>query len=189
MNIFEDEKNFLVKTIKENIDLKIIYFSSILAGTVDSDYFNNKLNIEGIIKKLSNNYIIFRIPQIVGCGGNQNNLVNHIKNLIINNEEIKIDEKIERSLLDITDLTEIVNFCKDRVTCETINVSGIEKCKVTTICGFIGNILNKEPNIKILKYSEHLNWDIENSDIVNKFLSNVDNRNYTFKVLSKYIQK
>ena len=42
------------------------------------------------IKKNSKDYIIFRVPQIIGKGGNKSNLVNYLKQSLISGEEIII---------------------------------------------------------------------------------------------------
>ena len=73
---FNREKTLLLKTILENKLLKLLYFSSILTGIQDNRYYQHKLEVEDIVKKNSKDYIIFRVPQIIGKGGNKNNLVN-----------------------------------------------------------------------------------------------------------------
>lgn len=184
---YEREKDLVIKTINENKGLKIIYFSSILSDTTKNKYFENKLEIEEIIKSISNNYIIFRLPQIIGGNGNPRNLVNYFKNSIINGDEIIINNRLERSLLDIDDLFKIVNYCKDKVTCETLNVSGIEKINVFTLCNLIGIFLNKKPIIKIIDNIKYDNWCVDNSPIINEAIKNIDSLNYTNTVLKKYL--
>lgn len=184
---YNREKDLVLKTIKENKNLKIIYFSSILVDITKNKYFKNKLEIEDIIKTNSDNYIIFRIPQVVGKNGNPKNLVNYIKNSILNEEEIIIHSNVERSLLDIDDLVSIVDYCKDKVTCEILKISGIEKIKVFTLCELIGNFINKKPRIKIVDNIEYDNWYVENSKLVRDAIINIEPINYNFNVLKKYI--
>lgn len=186
-NEYNREKNLVLKTIKENKNLKIIYFSSILVDITKNKYFKNKLEIENIIKTNSDNYIIFRIPQIVGKNGNPKNLVNHIKNSILNEDEITIHSNVERSLLDIDDLVSIVDYCKDKTTCEILKISGIEKIKVFTLCELIGNFINKKPILKIVDNIEYDNWYVENSKLIREAIINIEPINYNFNVLKKYI--
>jgi hypothetical protein len=186
-NEYNREKNLVLKTIKENKNLKIIYFSSILVDITKNKYFKNKLEIENIIKKNSDNYIIFRIPQIVGKNGNPKNLVNHIKNSIFNENEITIHSNVERSLLDIDDLVSIVDYCKDKTTREILKISGIEKIKVFTLCELISNFINKKPILKIVDDIEYDNWYVENSKLIREAIINIEPINYNFNVLKKYI--
>ena len=115
---FNREKELVLKTITQNRNLKFIYFSSILAGVSKNKYYNHKVEIENIIKKESSNYIIFRVPQIIGKDGNKNNLFNFLKESILNDEEITIFENVKRALLDVDDLIDIVNYCKDKINSE-----------------------------------------------------------------------
>ena len=186
-NEYNREKNLILKTIEKNKDLKIIYFSSILVDTTKNKYFENKLEVENIIKENSNNYIIFRIPQIVGKNGNPKNLVNHIKNSILNEDEITIHSNVERSLLDIDDLVSIVDYCKDKTNCETLKISGIEKIKVFTLCELIGNLVNKKPRLKIVDDIEYDNWSVENSKLINDAIIKIEPINYNYNILKKYI--
>lgn len=184
---YNREKDLLLKAIKENKGLKIIYFSSILADITKTKYFENKLEIENIIKNTSDNYIIFRIPQIIGNGGNPKNLINYLKDCIVNENEIMINSNVERSIIDIDDLLKIVNYCMDKVTCEILKISGIEKIKLFTLCDFISDILNKTPILKIIDNIEYDSWDIENSKIVNDIIIDIKYPNYTYTILKKYL--
>jgi hypothetical protein len=185
---YNREKDLIIKTITENKDLKIIYFSSILVENTKNKYFENKLKIEEIIKTNSSNYIIFRIPQIVGNNGNPKNLVNYIKNCILNETEITINSRVERSLLDIDDLVEIVNFCKDKVTCEILKISGIEKIKVFTLCELIGKLVNKNPKLIMDDSIDYDNWSEENSKLIDESVKNIKSIGYNYNVLKKYIK-
>jgi hypothetical protein len=185
---YNREKDLIIKTINENKNLKIIYFSSILVETTKNKYFENKLEIENIIKTNSDNYIIFRIPQIVGGNGNPKNLVNHIKNSILNETEITINSRVERSLLDIDDLVEIVNFCKDKVTCEILKISGIEKIKVFTLCELIGKLVNKNSKLIMDDSIDYDNWSEENSKLIDESVKNIKSIGYNYNVLKKYIK-
>ena len=110
---FIREKELILKYIYENKNLTFLYFSSVLVGVTNNDYYNHKLEMEELIKKETDNYVIFRLPQIIGNLGNKNNLVNFLKDSIINGNEIIVREGVHRALIDIEDLEKIVNYCKD----------------------------------------------------------------------------
>ena len=186
---FGREERLIIDTINENVDLKFIYFSSILSGTLDNEYYNHKIKFENIIRSKCSDYMIIRAPQIIGEGGNKNNLVNTFKNLLINNERIKVFTNIERSLIDVSDLVNIVNYCKNKVFCETLNLSYIEKIKVLDLVKKISVILKKIPNIHLSYADENNNWDIENSEIINECIKNlgITEDGYTDNIIKKYI--
>jgi len=184
---FNRETELLKKTIADNPDKKIIYFSSILVDTLHNNYYEHKSNMEAIVKS-TNSYLIFRIPQVIGNGGNNNNLVNHIKNTIISYGEVKIYSGVERALVDIVDLERLVGYCK-HLKNETICLSHIEKTSVFEITKKIGEILSIEPSV-IYDTTIDTNWQVENSDIINEAIKklkiNVDG--YTGEIIKKYIK-
>lgn len=186
---YKREEDLIIKTIKENRGLKIIYFSCVLAGVTNNKYYNSKLKIEEIIKRNSSNYIIFRVPQIIGKKGNPNNLLNYLKNSIINEKEISIYNNIERSLVDVDDLIKIVNYCKDKVNCETLNFSSINKINVFTLCNLISKFISKIPVIKIVENHDFNNWEIKNSDLITEAIinSNINVSEYNDNILKKYL--
>lgn len=186
---FNREKELVIKTITENKNLKFIYFSSILTGVSNNNYYNHKIDVENLIKKESNNYIIFRVPQIIGSIGNKNNLFNFLKESILNDDEINIFENVKRALLDIDDLIDIVNYCKDKVNSEIINISYIEKISVLELVVIISNYLNKIPKIKTIFNKTIDNWDIKNSEIIYQYINdiNIKTNGYTNKIVKKYI--
>lgn len=185
-NEFNRERELILKTINENSGLKLIYFSCILVETLKNDYYTAKLKNEELIKKEASDYIIFRLPQIIGKHGNPNNLVNYLKYSIVNNLEIIIYDNVERALVDVEDLVNVVSYCKDKITCKTLNFSGIEKLEVIRICNLIGDMVNKQPILKIIK--DNSNWDTKNSDIINEAIIKIDPNGYTDGILKKYIK-
>ena len=182
---YNREKELIIETIKQNKGFKFIYFSSISVNV--NKYFEHKLKMENIIKEYTSNYIIFRIPQVVGRIGNPNNLVNHIKNCILNGNEIMTNNYVERALLDVEDLVMIVNYCKDKTIGETLNLSGIEKIKVYDLCNLIGELLNKKPIIKIVDNIDYNNWVIDNSELINEAIIGFNKSNYNLNILKKYL--
>jgi nucleoside-diphosphate-sugar epimerase len=185
---YNREKELIIETIKQNKELKFIYFSSVSVNVDKNKYFEHKLKMENLIKNYTSNYIIFRIPQVVGRNGNPNNLVNHIKNCVLTGNEIITNNYIERALLDVEDLVMIVNHCKNKTINETLNLSGVEKIKVYDLCNLIGELLNKTPIIKIVGDIEYNNWVIDNSELINEVIINFDKKNYTLNTLKKYLQ-
>jgi nucleoside-diphosphate-sugar epimerase len=185
---YNREEELIIETIKQNKELKFIYFSSVSVNVDKNKYFEHKLKMENLIKDYTSNYIIFRIPQVVGRNGNPNNLVNHIKNCVLTGNEIITNNYIERALLDVEDLVMIVNHCKNKTISETLNLSGVEKIKVYDLCNLIGELLNKTPIVKIVDNIEYNNWVIDNSELINEAIINFDKKNYTINTLKKYLQ-
>jgi|LakMenE18May11ns_1017448.scaffolds.fasta_scaffold9958546_14 nucleoside-diphosphate-sugar epimerase len=188
---FEREKTLLKNVLKKNNDLKLIYFSTILSDKIDNPYYQHKLNIENYIKKNCNNYKIYRIPQILGYSGNNDNLVNYFVNKIKKNEEISLYKNVKRSILDVEDLKNIVDVNIKSPKNEILNISSIEKISVVNLCKKIGDILNIKPKIKTIIVDTKLDWDTRNSRKINEIINSLDliKKNYTNNTLIKYIKK
>lgn len=185
---FAREKDLVVKTIKSHKELTFIYFSSILAGICDNQYYNHKLEIEKLIAHQTDNYLIFRIPQIVGGSGNKNTLFNYLKNSIKNDQIITIYKDVKRSLIDIDDLVNIVNYCKNAAHEKIIYIAAIEKIDVLELANKIGSALKKHPLVKTQTSNENNNWDQKNSPIVEEALQflGIEKLGYTDKIIEKY---
>ena len=189
LSAYDREERLIIDTLNENKNLKFIYFSSILAGTFDNEYYKHKIKFENLIKSKCGDYMIIRAPQIIGENGNKNNIVNTFKTLLINNEKITVFTNIKRALLDVSDLVDIVNYCKNKVRCETLNISYIEKISVLDLVKKISVALKKIPNIHLSHETENNNWDTENSDIINECITNlgITKNGYTDNIIKKYI--
>jgi nucleoside-diphosphate-sugar epimerase len=106
---FQRERLLLLDSIKNNTEKKIIYFSS--CGVIDKNnyeiaYYKHKLNMEKIVKK-SKNYLIIRLPQLLGRKGNtynKNTIINNFVEKILSGEVIKIQSKASRYVIDINDV-------------------------------------------------------------------------------------
>jgi hypothetical protein len=188
---FEREKTLLKNVLKKNNNLKLIYFSTILSDKIDNHYYQHKLSVENYIKKNCSNYKIYRIPQILGYSGNNDNLVNYFVNKIKKNEEINLYKNVKRSILDVDDLKKIVDINLTNSKNETLNISSIEKISVINLCKKIGGILNIKPKIKIIVVTTKLNWNTRNSKKINEIINSLDlvKKNYTNNTLIKYIKK
>lgn len=180
----EFEREF--KLIKENIvqEKKFIYFStiSIVDGSKNSPYIQHKLNIEKFISENHKNYLIFRLPIVVGINANKVTFFNNIKNKIINNEVIDI-YNVKRYLIDVDDLSnnlplliddkdeknKTINVCYDNF----ISVSEIvDKMEIFLKINALKNFIDCDSN-----------HEVDNNFFKKKFL--IDS-NYNNRLIEKY---
>jgi len=189
-NNFLRERKLLTETIKKNPDKQIIYFSTILIDFKSNPYYTHKKEMEVLIKNLSNNYLIFRVPQLIGELGNNNNLINYLVRKISNNKEFNIYKGSKRSIIDIKDVVNLVNYCIGKIKCETVYVNGIEIISIIDLVDKIEYILNNKGSIKMINNVEDDNWSTLRSDIFNDYINTlkIDGNGYTEKILKKYIK-
>jgi hypothetical protein len=127
------------------------------------------------------------LPQVIGKGGNKNNLINFLKRSIIDTKQIFIFPDSLRSVLDIEDL---VNLCSE--TCDLkdkniLNIAGIEFCNIEDIVKMISKKLNINPIISF--YREKQDYYTVNSDEINLVIKklNINTNNYIKNLINKYI--
>lgn len=184
---FEREKSLLVKTIS-TITNPIIYFSTISSLNTNSPYFDHKRNMESLILESGIDYYIFRLPQVLGNGGNPNNLINYFKSKIISGVHFDIMADSYRSIIDVDDVllisTHIVNnFNKNKI----YNIAGIEFKKVSEIVIYLEEILLKKSNTSIIdKVSDIIK---ENSNEVEESINalSINRKDYIKNILQKYV--
>lgn len=78
---FLREENLIRKTIGENPEKTFAYFSTCSIydlSKTESPYVLHKLKMEQIIAEHNSKYIIFRVSNAVGKGGNPNLLMNYL---------------------------------------------------------------------------------------------------------------
>jgi nucleoside-diphosphate-sugar epimerase len=104
---FDREIKFLIKSYEKYPEKKLLYFSSYAAKSGNTPYAKHKAYIENLIREISSEFLIFRLPQVVGFSNN-NTLFNYLIKSIFRNEKIVINKNSYRSLLDVCDLVRIV---------------------------------------------------------------------------------
>lgn len=188
---FQREEDLLNSVIEKNKGELLVYFSS--CDVVNKNinhlkYYKHKIRLEEIIKTTCKNYLIFRLPQVVGLGGNSNNLLNYFVQNIINKKEIESYIKTKKNILDIDDAFTICDYIltnklfKNKV----INIVNTHYYYVVDIIKAIESVLNIKA--KYIERNINIGWHYK-SDINNEILKacNVDfDKNYINNLLNIY---
>ena len=121
---FEREFSLLKDVLENNKEKKFIYFSTLSVhdqSKQNSHYVLHKLKIEDYIKNNSENYLILRIGNIVGKGGNPNTLFNFLRAKIKNDDKFVLHRNARRLLLDIDDISRFLATTCAPIKNATIN--------------------------------------------------------------------
>ena len=152
-------------------------------------YIKNKIIIERLIKKNFSNYIIIRLPQIIGKSNNKKTLINYFFDCIKKNKKIKVYKDIKRNILDIDD---VIKALKIIIFDKKINKKIITLCnkyyiKPIEIIKIIEKKLKKKAIIEF-KQSNRQNWSIKNKLSVKLFKkAKVKfDKNYLSNKINKY---
>jgi nucleoside-diphosphate-sugar epimerase len=186
-NLFDRERQLIMQY--QSTDKTLIYFSSIFSITSNSPYFEHKRNMENLIIENFKSYYIFRMPQIIGYGGNPNNIINLFVNKILDNDIITIWKNSKRSIIDIKDVVDIVLYIiKNNQPNSIYNVSGIELMDVNIIVDILDSILLRKSNISLI--DKDIESFIPNSYEVDKCIDalSIGKEGYTEKILRKYVK-
>lgn len=185
---FEREFNLLSNALNGNKEKKFIYFSTLSVqdqSKQNSHYVLHKLEMETYIKNNSDNYLILRIGNIVGKGGNPNTLFNFLKTKIKNNSRFVLHRNARRLLLDIDDIAGFLdNTCRSLKN-ETINFAFPYYYNLKEIINAIQDKMNQ-----VADYDEVDEGDFykvtfdKNTDI---FFSEVKPQDYLKSLAEKYI--
>jgi nucleoside-diphosphate-sugar epimerase len=190
-NEFKRERDLLIKILHEHKDKHLVYFSSFIDSNIlKRKYAEHKLNIENIIKDSNNFYTILKLPQAIGFGGNNHELVNYIVNSIKTNNEITVYKNTYKSLIDVDDVKGIIDILlkkwKDKNT--YVEFPFIEKLYVIEIVNLIAKQLNIKAKIKFV--DSNIN-DFPELSIATKMILqhlNIIPEGYTEKIIKKYVK-
>jgi nucleoside-diphosphate-sugar epimerase len=170
---------------------KLIYFStcSVLMDCQSiSDYIEHKKNIEGYIRNNFSNYLIFRLPNVVGNTDNIHTSFNYFKNKLISNSQLFIEKESSRYFIDVDDLTItltpiILDIDQNK---KEINVCFNNKTDIFNFVMSMSEILNVTPKINLIDGG--CSQDVDNTEfieIVNPEFKNLGN-SYNIKMIKKY---
>tara|TARA_B100000886_G_C20295564_1_gene437362 strand:+ start:50 stop:751 length:702 start_codon:yes stop_codon:yes gene_type:complete len=194
------EKNDFIREMQKINDIcknfhqkKIIYFSSCSINDKSRNtqaYQKHKISMEKIIPKLFKNYLIVRLPEVVGKNSNPNSLFNFLLNKIKNNKKIITSSKCYRNFIDIDDAKLVVKYLlENKYNRLTINVANISMNKVIDVIVLLSSMIKKNFILEEnhIFANEIFKIDIELMKKINNDLKINFNEDYLNRVFSKYI--
>ena len=185
---FEREFSLLKTTYEQHKEKKFVYFSTLSIhdqSKQNSPYVIYKKNIEEYIRNNVENYLILRIGNIVGRGGNPNTLFNFLKTQISGKNQFALHLKARRLLLDIDDISKFLESHCLQVPNKVINFSFPYNFDLKEIIGAI----EKETRQKAC-YSEVNEGDfykVDFEDEILSFFSGISPEEYLETLTRKYI--
>ncbi|MDO4225403.1 MAG: NAD-dependent epimerase/dehydratase family protein [Bergeyella zoohelcum] len=186
-NQFLREENLIRNTIKENPDQFFIYFSTCSiydSSKTDSPYVLHKLKMEQIIAELCPKYLILRVSNVVGNGGNPNLLMNYLVRSVRNNEQINVHTKATRNLIDADDVRGLVFYLLEKgVSNKIINLAYPTNYSIIEILEIIEHFFAVKLNLNLIKSGS--GYDISIADI-DGYFTNRNKETYLTNILEKY---
>lgn len=185
---FRREEDLIRREVSNFPDSRVIYFStcSISSGE-NSAYIQHKMSMEHLVRQISKNYWIFRLPQVVGAVNNAT-LVSYLFNSIKKSNTIVIQSFAKRNLIDIDDALRVASIHVLQLPdCgSTVNIASSQSVPVIEIVDEISMLLGISPIIELQQKGYSQDIDISS---LRDLLSTDDpifQTDYWKKVLLKY---
>ena len=186
---FDREKNLLLKYISRKI--KLVYFSTCSLSDEslsNTQYILHKNEIEELIQKNHDSYIIFRLPIIVGKSDNPHTLTNFFYNRIITSQTFQAYANSCRYLMDIEDAVKIISLIleKNYFNKEIINVTFNNRIKVTELIKIFEILLGIPAIYELVNKGSC--YEVDNSkvrDVLDQMNFEIDEK-YNFNLIQKY---
>lgn len=187
---FLREENLIKKTITENPNKVFIYFSTCSiydSSKVESQYVLHKLKMEQIITQLCPQYLIVRLSNAVGNGGNPNLLINYLVRSVKSSETINVHTKATRNFIDTEDIKNIViQLIKNKKFNKIINIAYPENYTIIEILEILEIFFQIKPKLNLVKSGSGYLIDIPDvQDYFNQH-SLANKETYLHKILEKY---
>lgn len=161
---FKREKILLIDALNANKDKKFIYFSSCALSADEypkNDYYKHKAKMENIIKEYSNNYYIFRLPQLFGDLILHKTLINFIYKSIEHNHKFNIYDEAYRYVIEIDDVRKIVEaYLTNHDSCMTVDIANPHRYKVLDIVKVFEQLLDKKANYEVVQKEDKYMLDL-----------------------------
>lgn len=187
---FIREENLIRKTFEENTDKIFIYFSTCSiydSSKTGSDYVLHKLKMEQLIKNSCERYLILRVSNAVGKGGNPNLLMNYLVRSIRNKETINVHTKATRNLIDAEDIKKITfKLLDEQALNKIVNVAYTQNYAIIEILEIIERFYDTKLDLNLIKSGS--GYDINVPDVEAYFVkNNLTNKDaYLCNILQKY---
>ncbi|MBC7407536.1 MAG: NAD(P)-dependent oxidoreductase [Arcicella sp.] len=183
------EKLLLQNALQQN--KLLVYFStcSIFDPTLqDSRYILHKLEMEALISK-TGNYLIIRLPNVVGKIGNPNTMFNFFINQIIAGKNIQVAKNATRYIIDADDVAFwTMELIKNNFHNHIINVAFPNKLHVISIINIIEDFLNMKANVSMVEGGNEYEVDLSIfTDFIYKKMPHFSlNPHYVKSIIEKY---
>lgn len=187
---FAREEHLIKQTIADNPEKIFVYFSTCSiydSSKTGSDYVLHKLKMEQLIKNACEKYLILRVSNAVGKGGNPNLLMNYLVRSIKNNETINVHTKATRNLVDADDIKNITFALLENQTLNRIvNVAYFQNYAIIEILEIIERFYNTKLNLNLIKSGS--GYDINVPEVEDYFRNNglTNKESYLTRILEKY---
>ena len=187
---FLREENLLRKHLTENPEKIFIYFStcSIYDSSKNASlYVNHKLKMERLVEELANQFLILRVSNAVGKGGNPNLLMNYLVNAFHQEKEITVHTLATRNLIDADDVKNItLKFINENSFNKIINVAYLENFSTKEILEILEKHFNKTAKTYLVKSGQSYLISIPEAEAYFAENKLTEKKEYLLRIIKRY---
>ncbi len=150
--------------LSKNVGNSFVYFSSCALSAEDylkNEYYQHKQNMETLVKENSDNYYIFRVPQLFGDLILHKTIINFIYKSIEHNHRFNVYSEAYRYVIEIDDVKTIVqSYIKHADDCITVDLANSYRYKVIDIVKIFEKLMNKKAIYETIIKEDHYLLDL-----------------------------
>lgn len=165
---FLREQKLIQETIQQNPEKIFVYFSTCSiydSSKYKSLYVLHKLHMEEIIKEKAKSFLILRVSNVVGKGGNPNLLMNYLSTNIKNGSALIIHKNATRNLIDVADVRAItLNYIQKNNYNKIVNIAYTYNYYIEEIVNALEENYNFKTQKEIQDLGEHYTIDVHELD-------------------------
>lgn len=187
---FTREENLVTKTLLENPGKLFIYFSTCSiydSSKTNSAYVLHKLHMEELVKTQAEKFLILRVSNAVGRGGNPNLLMNYLIRSVKQNATITVHTKATRNLIDAADIEKItLQLIDNQIFNKIINLAYPQNYSVIEILEILERYYQKKLDLNLVKAGS--GYEINIPDVEGYFRTNHSGNKdvYLLNMVEKY---
>lgn len=179
-------ENFLSHSKKNG--MIFVYFSScalVDKKNLEIPYYKHKHYMEQIIKKEAQEFMILRLPQLIGKSENKNTLINYLVEKIKTGEEFQLWRYATRYLIEVHDLRKILEVLvrDSSFQNQTIDIANPYRYTIEEIVKVIETYMGKQANYTLCEKEDSYLLNLE------KFLYFCKKRNCDIDFGKEYLAK
>lgn len=185
---FKREFTLLKNMLESNREKKLIYFSTLSINDrskLNSHYILHKLKIEDYIQNNCARYLILRVGNIVGHGGNPNTLFNFLKHKIVHDDSFVLHTNARRLFTDINDIPGYLKNNGDNAKNQIKNFAYPYHYDLKEIVGAIQKKIGKDAIYQQSNEGDYYKIDFEND--IEDYFKDINPDEYLQTLVNKYI--
>lgn len=187
---FKREEDLIRKTMTENPDDLFVYFSTCSmydSSKNNSAYVLHKHKMEELIMQSTSSYLILRVSNAVGKGGNPNLLMNYLVRSLKEGQSINVHTKATRNLIDVEDIKNItLELVASKDYNKIINIAFPENYSITELVTIVENFFGLKTAHKMIPTGS--GYQISIPEVENYFIKKqlINKESYLCRILEKY---